>query len=212
GLNIGKNAATPIEQADRDYLACLDAVHPYADYISINISSPNTSQLRALQESDALDQLLRQLRTRCDELDHNGARKVPMVVKIAPDLKRGQLESIASLLRHHRIDGVIATNTTLSRDAVKQARHAQQAGGLSGAPLLEASNQVIRALRSLLGPGYPIIGVGGILSADDALSKLQAGADVVQIYTGLIYEGPKLIHEAAKKIRDASLCNSRSSL
>ncbi|MCX7742391.1 MAG: quinone-dependent dihydroorotate dehydrogenase, partial [Tepidimonas sp.] len=183
GLNIGKNATTPIERAVDDYLVGLRGVYPWADYVAVNISSPNTANLRQLQSDDALEQLLAALASERAALAHaHGARK-PIFVKIAPDLDEPQIAAIAQALRRHGIDGVIATNTTLARDAVRHLPHGEEAGGLSGAPLRAASNRVIAALRRELGPGYPIIGVGGILSAEDALAKLEAGADAVQIYT-----------------------------
>lgn len=198
GLNIGKNAATPIERATDDYLACLEGVYPHADYVTVNISSPNTKNLRALQGDEALDALLSAVAARREELSARHGRRVPLFVKIAPDLDEAQVEVIAATLRRHGMDGVIATNTTIARDKVQGLRHADEAGGLSGAPVLEASNRVIAQLRAALGAGYPIIGVGGILGAADALSKLHAGADVVQIYTGLIYRGPALVDEVAR--------------
>ncbi|MDD2728750.1 quinone-dependent dihydroorotate dehydrogenase [Malikia sp.] len=202
GLNIGKNAATPIERATDDYLVCLEGVYPHADYVAVNISSPNTKNLRALQSDEALDQLLGALAAKRAELaDQLGAYK-PMFVKIAPDLDEAQVAVIADTLKRHGMDGVIATNTTLSREAVKGLEHAEEAGGLSGAPVLEASNAVIRQLRARLGKDYPIIGVGGIMSGADALSKIAAGADVVQIYSGLIYSGPGLVTEAAHALKD----------
>ena len=201
GLNIGKNAATPIEQATSDYLTCLDGVYPHADYVTVNISSPNTKNLRALQSDEALDQLLSALAARRAELQAAQKRRVPLFVKIAPDLDEAQIEVIAATLQRHGMDGVVATNTTLSREAVKGQAHAEEAGGLSGAPVLEASNRVIRRLRATLGPGYPIIGVGGVLSGRDAVSKLEAGASLVQLYTGLIYRGPALVSEAAAALK-----------
>jgi len=198
GLNIGKNAVTPIEEATSDYLACLAGVYPHADYVTVNISSPNTKNLRALQGDAALDALLSALAGRRGELAERHGRRVPLFVKIAPDLDDAQVEVIAATLRRHGMDGVIATNTTLARDKVQGLAHADEAGGLSGAPLLEASNRVIARLRAALGAGYPIIGVGGVLSAQDAASKLRAGADVVQIYTGLIYRGPALVDQIAR--------------
>ena len=198
GLNIGKNAATPIERAADDYLLGLEGVYPHADYITVNISSPNTQNLRALQGDAALDALLAALQARRAELAAAQRRQVPLFVKIAPDLDETQVGLIAATLRRHGIDGVIATNTTLARDAVQGLRHAGEAGGLSGAPVLAASNRVIAQLRAALGSGYPIIGVGGVMSSDDACSKLQAGADLLQIYTGLIYRGPALVREAAE--------------
>jgi dihydroorotate dehydrogenase len=201
GLNIGKNAATPIENATDDYLACLAGVYPHADYVTVNISSPNTKNLRALQSDEALDALLSAVAARREQLAQQHGRRVPVFVKIAPDLDAAQVDVIAATLQRQGMDGVIATNTTIARDAVQGLPHAEEAGGLSGAPVLQASNRVIAQLRAALGPGYPIIGVGGILSADDALSKLRAGADVVQIYTGLIYRGPALVDQVARAFR-----------
>jgi dihydroorotate dehydrogenase len=201
GLNIGKNAATPIENATSDYVKCLEGVYPYADYITVNISSPNTKNLRALQSDDALDGLLGALARRRAELAAQHGKSKPIFLKIAPDLDSEQIKVIAATLKHHKIDGVIATNTTISREAVKGLKHAEEAGGLSGAPVLEASNEVIRQLRKALGKSYPIIGVGGVMSAQDAVSKIKAGADLVQIYTGLIYQGPALVKQAAKALQ-----------
>jgi len=210
GLNIGKNATTPIEQATQDYLTCLDGVYPYADYVTVNISSPNTQNLRSLQSDEALDALLGAITKRREALSQRFGRLVPIFVKIAPDLTEEQIDVIAATLKRYGTDaagkpnnawGVIATNTTLSRDAVKGLPHENEAGGLSGAPVLAMSNRVITQLRSRLGKGFPIIGVGGILSAQDAVSKIRAGADVVQIYTGLIYKGPELVKEAILGIK-----------
>ena len=201
GLNIGKNAATPIDNATCDYLLGLDAVYPHADYVTVNISSPNTKNLRALQGDEALDALLGAIAARREELARTQGRRVPVFVKIAPDLDEAQVEVIAATLRRHGMDGVVATNTTISREAVKGLPYAEETGGLSGAPVLAASNRVIGQLRAALGPAFPIVGVGGILSAEDAVSKIRAGADVVQIYTGLIYRGPQLVTEAASAIR-----------
>ena len=200
GLNIGKNAATPIERAVDDYLACLDGVYPHADYVTVNISSPNTKNLRALQSDAALDALLGAVRERRAQLAKAHGRRVPIFVKIAPDLDDAQVGVIAATLRANDIDGVIATNTTIARDAVKGLPHADETGGLSGSPVFEASNHVIKGLRAALGKGYPIIGVGGVLSAADAKAKIAAGADLVQIYTGFIYRGPALIGEAARAL------------
>jgi dihydroorotate dehydrogenase len=201
GLNVGKNAATPIEDATSDYLAGLEGVYPHADYVTVNISSPNTKNLRALQSDEALDALLGAIAQRRETLAQAHGRRVPVFVKIAPDLDEAQVAVIAATLRRHGMDGVVATNTTISRDAVKGLPHAEETGGLSGAPVLAASNRVIAQLRAALGPDFPIIGVGGILSADDAVSKIRAGADVVQIYTGLIYKGPGLVSEAARALK-----------
>lgn len=210
GLNIGKNATTPIEQATNDYLACLDGVYPYADYVTVNISSPNTKNLRSLQNDDALDALLSAISERREALAHQHGKLVPIFLKIAPDLDDTQIAAIAQTLLRYGLDsqgkvnnawGVVATNTTLSRDAVHGMAHAEEAGGLSGAPVLAMSNRVIAKLRAALGTDFPIIGVGGIMSAQDALSKIRAGANVVQIYSGLIYQGPALISETASLIK-----------
>ena len=200
GLNIGKNAATPIEEATSDYLKGLDGVYPHADYITVNISSPNTKNLRALQSDAALDALLGALQHRRTQLAAQTGRSVPMFVKIAPDLDEPQVAVIAATLRHNGIDGVIATNTTIAREAVQGLPHAEETGGLSGRPVLAASNRVISQLRAALGSAYPIIGVGGVLSSADAVAKLKAGADLVQVYTGLIYRGPDLVAEAARAL------------
>ncbi len=203
GLNIGKNAATPIERAVDDYLIALAGVYPHADYIAVNVSSPNTKNLRALQSDEALDALLSALQTRKLELAAEHGKAVPIFVKIAPDLDEAQVGVIAATLRHNGIDGVIATNTTIERGAVQGLPHAEEAGGLSGAPVFEASNRVIRLLRAALGPGYPIIGVGGVMSGADAQAKRAAGADLVQLYTGLIYKGPALVSETARALQRA---------
>ena len=201
GLNIGKNAATPIENAADDYLLGLEGVYPHADYITVNISSPNTANLRSLQSDEALKALLDQLMARREQLATTHAKRVPLFVKIAPDLDEAQVGVIAATLKASGVDGVIATNTTLARDAVAGHAHAGQAGGLSGKPVREASNRVIGQLRAALGAGYPIIGVGGVMSGADAAAKRAAGADVVQIYTGLIYRGPALVREAALALK-----------
>ena len=204
GLNIGKNASTPIADAASDYLLGLDGVYPFADYITVNNSSPNTQNLRALQSDAALDALLGALQNRKAKLAQQHGRKsggdVPLFVKIAPDLDDAQIKLIAATLRHNGMAGVIATNTTVARDAVAGLAHAGEAGGLSGRPLQAASNRVIAALRAELGTGFPIIGVGGVMSGADARAKISAGADLVQIYTGLIYKGPGLVREAAQAL------------
>ncbi len=200
GLNIGKNAATPIEHAVDDYLIGLEGVFPHADYVTVNISSPNTKNLRALQSDEALDALLAALQERRQSLQRAQRRTVPMFVKIAPDLDEAQVGVIAATLRKNGIDGVIATNTTVARDAVQGLPHGAEAGGLSGRPVFEPSNRVIGLLRAALGPGYPIIGVGGVMSGTDAKAKIAAGADLVQVYTGLIYRGPALVTEAARAL------------
>ena len=200
GLNIGKNATTPIERAVDDYLLCLDGVYPHADYVTVNISSPNTQNLRALQSDAALDALLSAVQERKLQLAQRHGRSVPLFVKIAPDLDEAQVHLIAATLKKNAIDGVIATNTTVARDAVKHLPHGGEAGGLSGAPVFEASNRVIAQLRAALGAGFAIIGVGGVMSAADAQAKIAAGADLVQIYTGFIYQGPELVNQAARAL------------
>jgi dihydroorotate dehydrogenase len=201
GLNIGKNAATPIERAVDDYLIGLEGVYPHADYVTVNISSPNTKNLRELQSDDALDALLSALQQRRLELAAQHGRKVPMFVKIAPDLEDAQAQVIAATLRKNGIDGVIATNTTIARDKVKHLPHGDETGGLSGAPVFEASNRIVTLLRAALGPDVPIIGVGGVMSGADARAKIAAGADLVQLYTGFIYKGPALVPEAASAMK-----------
>jgi dihydroorotate dehydrogenase len=201
GLNIGKNADTPIERAADDYLACLRKVYPYASYVTVNISSPNTKNLRQLQGASELDALLSQLKQEQARLADQHGRYVPITLKIAPDIDADQISNIAGALLRHRIDGVIATNTTLSRTAVQGMPHGDEAGGLSGAPVFELSNIVIRALRKELGDAVPIIGVGGIMQGADAKAKIDAGAALVQLYSGLIYKGPGLVRECAAALR-----------
>jgi dihydroorotate dehydrogenase len=214
GLNIGKNAATPIENAVDDYIICLDGVYPHADYVTVNISSPNTKNLRELQSDEALDALVSALAKRRGELAQLHRKQVPVFIKIAPDLEADQVSVIANTLKRHCMDtnsqsvasaswGVIATNTTIARDAVQGLQHAEETGGLSGAPVFEKSNAVIRQLRDAMGPHFPIMGVGGVLSGDDAVAKIKAGANLVQIYTGLIYKGPALVKEAALALKNA---------
>ncbi len=200
GLNIGKNADTPIERATDDYLHCLEKVYPYAAYVTVNISSPNTKNLRQLQQGSELDALLSTLKTSQAALADKYGRYVPIALKIAPDLDPEQVKTIADALLRHRIDGVIATNTTITRDAVQGLAHADEAGGLSGAPVLALSNRVIAALNAELRGAIPIIGVGGILSGADAQAKMDAGASLVQLYTGLIYRGPALVRECAQAL------------
>ena len=201
GLNIGKNAATPIENAVDDYLHCLEKVYPYASYVTVNISSPNTKNLRQLQGASELDALLGQLKQAQLRLADQHKRYVPLALKIAPDVDAHQIRDIGAALLRHGIDGVIATNTTLSRRDVENHRHANQQGGLSGAPVFDLSNIVIRALYKEVGDAVPIIGVGGILSGRDAKAKIQAGAQLVQLYSGLIYRGPALVRECADALR-----------
>ncbi|MBU3577364.1 quinone-dependent dihydroorotate dehydrogenase [Polynucleobacter sp. UK-Kesae-W10] len=201
GLNIGKNAATPIEDAAKDYVLAMDAVYEIASYITVNISSPNTQNLRALQGEEMLRSLLVDLDEARKRLsDHHGIRK-PLFLKIAPDLESSDVNLIADLLMEFGIDAVIATNTTISREAVQGLEHGEEMGGLSGAPVRIASNIVIKALKARLGNTLPIIGVGGILSGADAREKIVAGASLVQLYSGLIYRGPDLVNECAKALR-----------
>ncbi|QHE92182.1 quinone-dependent dihydroorotate dehydrogenase [Pandoraea fibrosis] len=203
GLNIGKNADTPIERAVDDYLICLEKVYPYATYVTVNISSPNTKNLRQLQGGDELDALLGKLKDKQRELSDRHGKYVPIALKIAPDLDDEQIKVIAGTLTRHGFDGVIATNTTLSREAVAGLPYANETGGLSGRPVFDASNRVIRALATELGGALPIIGVGGILSGADAQAKLDAGASLVQVYSGLIYRGPELVRECVQALRAA---------
>lgn len=200
GLNIGKNATTPMDRAVDDYLTGLAGVYPHADYVAVNISSPNTRNLRDLQGDAALHALLGALKSRQAELAAEHQKQVPLFLKIAPDLDADQIRVIAEALLRHGMEGVIATNTTLARDQVKTLAHGTESGGLSGAPVFAASNEVIRQLRAELGPGFPIIGVGGIFSGPDAVAKIDAGADVVQLFTGLIYRGPGLVTEVARAL------------
>jgi len=204
GMNIGKNAVTPIQHAADDYLTALAGVYPLADYVTLNISSPNTENLRSLQSDQALDSLLAAIHARREELAAQHGRRVPIFLKIAPDLDAAQIDAIAQALMRHGMDGVIATNTTLAREAVQGLPHGQEAGGLSGAPVREMSNRVIAGLRAALGPSFPIIGVGGILSGADAAEKLRAGADAVQLCTGFIYQGPALVRKAAQALAQSA--------
>ena len=200
GINIGKNFDTPNERAVDDYLHCLRKVYAHASYVTVNISSPNTKNLRALQEKDALAELLRTLKAEQQVLADQHGRYVPIALKIAPDLDAAQIADIASLLMEYRFDGVIATNTTLARDLVQGLPHAEETGGLSGAPVRDRSTAVIKALSQHLQGALPIIGVGGILGADDAAAKIAAGASLVQIYSGLVYRGPVLVSEVCHKL------------
>ena len=201
GLNIGKNADTPIERAAEDYLHCLRRVYPYASYVTVNISSPNTKNLRQLQGASELDALLSQLKQEQSRLADEYGYYVPVALKIAPDVDGDQIRDIAGALLRHKIDGVIATNTTLNRRDVEGMKHANEAGGLSGAPVFEQSTIVIRALKAELGEEVPIIGVGGIMRGQDARAKIAAGAKLVQLYSGLIYAGPALVRECADALR-----------
>ncbi|WAM49631.1 quinone-dependent dihydroorotate dehydrogenase [Vreelandella venusta] len=200
GINIGKNLTTSVENALDDYLLCLEAVHGVAGYIAVNISSPNTPGLRTLQFGEQLDALLGPIRSRSQALDNALGRKVPLLVKIAPDMSEEEVVLVADSIARNALDGVIATNTTIARDAVKSDPQSEEAGGLSGKPVFEASNRVIRLLRAQL-PTLPIIGVGGIDSGEAAVAKIAAGADLVQLYSGLIYQGPGLVKACAEALK-----------
>lgn len=196
GINIGKNKNTSAEKAVDDYLICMRKVYPYASYITVNLSSPNTPGLRDLQFGEPLEQLLSQLKDEQKRLAEEHGRYVPMAVKIAPDMAQDDIEQVAAVFVKLGIDGVIATNTTIERDKVNHLTHGQEMGGLSGAPLTAASTDVVRALAKALDGKLPIIGVGGIMTGENAAEKIQAGAELVQIYSGFIYRGAELIAEA----------------
>jgi dihydroorotate dehydrogenase len=201
GVNIGKNRDTPVERALDDYLACLRKVYAHAGYVTVNISSPNTPGLRTLQTGENLDQLLLGLAAERESLAQRHGRRVPLAVKIAPDLEPSDIEAIADALVRHGIDAVIATNTTASREGVEGLPHGQESGGLSGRPVFAKSTEVVRRLSQALQGKLPIIACGGIFSVEDARAKLDAGASLVQIYTGLIYRGPKLVSEIVRGLR-----------
>ena len=202
GINIGKNATTPVENAVDDYLICLSKVYEHADYVTVNISSPNTPGLRNLQFGDSLSQLLGPLKKKQVSLQQATGKFVPLLVKIAPDMDENEIAQVAGVLIQEGMDGVIATNTTVSRVGVEDYQHGAETGGLSGLPVRDKSTWVIRALDSCLGGKLPIIGVGGIFDAASAADKIRAGASLVQVYSGFIYEGPELIHAVAKGIED----------
>lgn len=208
GVNIGKNLNTPVEQAVDDYLFCLKRVHGHAHYITVNISSPNTPGLRNLQFGDHLSSLLDTLREACSKLDQESGRRVPLAVKIAPDMTMDETTLVARTLADTGVDAVIATNTTVSRDAVAGLPHAEEQGGLSGPPVFAASNAVIQELRRQL-PGLPIIGVGGIDSGDAAIAKREAGADLIQLYSGFIYRGPALVRECANAMSGSVMASEQ---
>lgn len=198
GINIGKNATTPVEDAAADYLACLDKVYPYASYVTVNISSPNTQGLRSLQTGDALTTLLDQLKQRQQQLAVRYQKQVPLVLKVAPDLDEADVQFIARQLLDFEIDGLITTNTTLERAAVRHLPHGDEAGGLSGAPVFDLSTRVLAQFAEALGGRIPLIGVGGILNGAQAQAKQAAGASLCQIYSGLIYEGPALVTDCVR--------------
>lgn len=203
GINIGKNVDTPVENAADDYLICLDKVYAHADYITVNISSPNTQGLRSLQGEEVLTRLLSALKERQSALSSQHGRYVPLLVKIAPDLTLTEVDGMAAVFKAQEIDGVIATNTTISRSAVANMPHGQEVGGLSGGPVRESSTRVLREFAQALDGQVPLIGVGGIVDAESAAEKIQAGADLVQIYTGFIYRGPQLVADAAAGVARA---------
>lgn len=201
GINIGKNADTPAERAVDDYVLCLECVYAHSAYVTINISSPNTKGLRTLQEAYQLDALLSRLTALRTQLADRHGRHVPLVVKVAPDLSRDEIQAIADAVRRHGIEGVIATNTSVSRDGVTGLRHANEAGGLSGAPIRERATHVLRELSSALKGETTLIGAGGVMTGRDAAEKFDAGASLVQLYSGLIYRGPDLVAECASAYR-----------
>ncbi|MCU0868608.1 MAG: quinone-dependent dihydroorotate dehydrogenase [Burkholderiales bacterium] len=201
GVNIGKNATTPIDDAARDYVTCLDAVHAIAHWVTVNISSPNTQQLRALQGGDALARLLDAVMGRRAQLASIHGRQLPIAVKLAPDLDPDAIDAAAAMLVAHDVDAVIATNTTVARDTVAHLPHGGETGGLSGAPVRAAADRVLAHLRAALPPHLPLIGVGGILAPEHAHAKFAAGASLVQVYTGLVYRGPGLVRELVDATR-----------
>lgn len=212
GINIGKNRDTPNEAAEGDYMYCLSRVYPLADYVTVNISSPNTAGLRELQEEQALRRLVGTLREEQERLGAKHRKRVPMLVKVAPDLSESDVDAAARVLSDLQVDGVIATNTTVSRALVKGARHAEEAGGLSGKPLMGPSTTILRMLRTRLPESIPLIGVGGILSGADAATKMAAGATLVQFYTGFVYRGPVLVNECVEAMRRRKEAPSRGHL
>ncbi len=201
GINIGKNFDTPVEKAVDDYLIGLNKVYAYADYVTINISSPNTPGLRTLQFGESLIDLLQQLKEQQAKLEQKYQRYVPMAVKVAPDLESDEVAQLSESFAQHSIDAVIATNTTMSRDGVTGVKNGDEAGGLSGRPVFAKSTDIVRQFRAALPENLPIIAAGGIMSGEDAQQKLDAGASLVQIYSGLIYQGPKLISDIVKTIK-----------
>ena len=212
GINIGKNKDTPNEIAEGDYMYCLSRVYPLADYVTINISSPNTAGLRELQEEQLLRRLVGTLREEQERLGAKHGRRIPMLVKIAPDLSDADIEACARVLAEMEVDGVIATNTTTSRLQVEGSRHATEQGGLSGQPLMGQSTTVLRMMRTRLPESVPLVGVGGILSGADAVTKMAAGASLVQCYSGLVYRGPQLVGECVEAIRRRKFAPSRGPL
>jgi dihydroorotate dehydrogenase len=211
GVNIGKNFDTPIERAGDDYALCLERVYAHASYVAVNVSSPNTLGLRALQDRDALERLLARLTAMRAPLAERHGRRVPLALKVAPDLETGQVQVIADAVRRHGIDAVIATNTSVSREGVEGLPHAQEAGGLSGAPIRTRATATLRAFAAALKGEAALIGVGGILRGEHAVEKLAAGATLVQLYTGLVYRGPNLVSECISACRERSRTASSAS-
>ena len=201
GINIGKNADTPIENAVDDYRICLEKVYAAAHYVTVNISSPNTKNLRDLQDEERLRALLKTLVQRAHELAQQHGKRVPLLVKIAPDVPEAQLDGMVAVAKEEGIDGLIATNTTIARPGLEEHALAAQAGGLSGSPLLPRATETLRRLRALAGPDFALVGVGGVMAGRDAVLKREAGADLVQVYTGFIYRGPELVAECARALK-----------
>jgi dihydroorotate dehydrogenase len=201
GINIGKNFDTPVENAVDDYMICMDKVYPYASYITVNISSPNTANLRSLQFGQALEELIVAIKDKQAKLTEQYGRRIPVLIKIAPDLSNEEVDSLAETFVKHQIDGIIATNTTFSREGVEGLTHAEEQGGLSGAPVFTASTNVLKRLSEKVDGAFPIIGVGGIDSGNKASEKIDAGASLVQVYSGYIYRGPALVSEIIKAIK-----------
>ncbi len=193
GVNVAKNMQTSLDTAFEDYKYCIEAIYPYVDYINVNISSPNTPGLRELQKEDYLDDLLEKLKNLQNKMAKKHKKHTALLIKIAPDLKEPEIKNIADLIKKHHVDGVVVSNTSISRSGVEESKYSAEKGGLSGKPIFNKSNQVLKQMRAELGPNIPIIGIGGIMSEQDALKKLELGASLVQIMTGLIYEGPSLV-------------------
>jgi dihydroorotate dehydrogenase len=201
GINIGKNADTPPERAIDDYATGFEKVYSAASYVTVNVSSPNTKNLRDLQQDEQLNSLLKKLSSLRQTLEQKHGKRVPLALKIAPDLDDAQIQSIADAVRRHRIDAVIATNTSISRDGVEGMPHADEAGGLSGAPIRQRATAVLEKLRDFLKNEVTLVGAGGILTGADAAEKFAAGASLVQLYTGLVYRGPQLVSECVSAFR-----------
>jgi dihydroorotate dehydrogenase len=202
GINIGKNKTTSNESAANDYIHCFDKVQHLADYITLNISSPNTKDLRQLQQSEYLLKLLAELKKTQLKWQLETGKYTPILVKIAPDQSMSATKNMAKIIQNAKMDGIICTNTTIERNNLKKDEHQNEIGGLSGKPLFTRSNQVIKAVRAVVGSEFPIIGVGGILTDDDVMSKISAGANLIQVYTGFIYKGPQLIKSSNLKLKE----------